>query len=153
MRLSTFSRKINETGVFRPQLTSLVDVMTILLVFLIKSFSVENNVFTPPSDIDLPLSTSVKPPQPRCALNITPKAILAEGKTIIALESLEDDSLMIEPLFVFLREKREICTVDSSASLLIQSDKDVQFFVLKKVMYTCSKAGIENFSVLVIREH
>jgi hypothetical protein len=42
-------------GTFRPQLTSLIDVMTILLVFLIKSFSVDGNLITPSDDLILPV--------------------------------------------------------------------------------------------------
>ncbi len=50
----------NEEAIFKPQLTSLIDVMTILLVFLIKSFSVSGNLVTPSKDLVLPTSDSKK---------------------------------------------------------------------------------------------
>lgn len=143
----------SKTGVFRPQLTSLVDVMTILLVFLIKSFSVENSLITPPTNLDLPVSTSEKLPQPRLSLSINPEAIMEDSTRLVTLREVEEsDSLMIEPLFAHIEANKERAMVDSVASVLIQCDKEVHFSVVKKVMFTCSRAGVEDFSVLVIRE-
>ncbi|MFP4014426.1 MAG: ExbD/TolR family protein [Chitinispirillaceae bacterium] len=143
----------NKAGVFRPQLTSLVDVMTILLVFLIKSFSVENSLVTPPTDLDLPISTSEKLPQPRLALSITREEIIEDSSRIVSLDEIEGrDSLLIEPLFAHIQKNKERCMIDTAASVLIQCDKEVDFSVVKKVMFTCSKAGVKDFSVLVIRE-
>lgn len=60
-------------GTVRPQLTSLVDVMTILLVFLIKSFSSEGSLVTPAADLVLPVSTSEETPRVRSSIEITKK--------------------------------------------------------------------------------
>ena len=65
-----------ENGSFRPQLTSLIDVMTILLVFLIKSFSVEGNLITPSADLVLPVSESKQVPTPVTTIELTKDAIL-----------------------------------------------------------------------------
>ena len=94
-------------GTFRPQLTSLVDVMTILLVFLIKSFSVEGNLVTPSTDLRLAVSTSEKPPRPRCTVEITRGAVMAEGQVLTTLEEVaSSDSLLIPPLFSWMRLQR-----------------------------------------------
>ena len=65
-----------DTGTFRPQLTSLVDVMAIILVFLIKTFSTEGNIITPSSDLELPVSTAIKQPTPRWSIEIARDFIL-----------------------------------------------------------------------------
>jgi biopolymer transport protein ExbD len=49
-------------AIIKPQLTSLIDVMTILLVFLLKSFSVEGNLISVSTDMNLAESTSRKAP-------------------------------------------------------------------------------------------
>jgi len=44
------------------------------------------------------------------------------------------------------------CMIDGSGSAVILCDKDVNFAVVKKVMSTCSKAGVVNYSILVLKE-
>jgi biopolymer transport protein ExbD len=140
-------------GVFRPQITSLVDVMTILLVFLIKNFSVDSDVVSPPSNVDLPLSTSQKPAQPRCAVTITKEEIIAGDRVVAKVADVErSDSLVIEPLRAMMAALLPGCMVDENGSVVILCDKDVNFAVVKKVMSTCSKAGVVNYSILVLKE-
>ncbi|MBN1578654.1 MAG: biopolymer transporter ExbD [Chitinispirillaceae bacterium] len=141
-------------GTFKPQLTSLVDVMTILLVFLIKSFSTEGQIVTQAKDLQLPISTSEKPPRPRCAVEITRKAVLADGQVIETLDKIAgSDSLLVPPLFSWMKLERAKCTdLLKPPEVMIQCDREVEFAIVKKVMFTCSKAGFIDFSVLVLQE-
>jgi biopolymer transport protein ExbD len=142
-----------EQATFRPQLTSLIDVMTILLVFLIKSFSVEGNLVTPSKDLELPFSTSSKPPTPQYTIDITKSAVIAEGTRIATLEQIgNSDSMLIEPLYEWMKNEYERLDSTGNAELLLQCDRDIIFSFVKKVMYSCSKAGFSEFSVLVIQE-
>ena len=140
-----------EDGTFRPQLTSLIDVMTILLVFLIKSFSVEGNIVTPSNDLELPLSISQKPPKPAASIEITTNSVMSGGKTIVSVESfVNSDSLLIPKLMEWMVFERNKSTDTlNTGEVLIQSDKELEFNVVKRVMYTCSRAGFSNFSILV----
>ncbi|MBN2035185.1 MAG: biopolymer transporter ExbD [Chitinispirillaceae bacterium] len=141
-----------ETGTFRPQLTSLVDVMAIILVFLIKTFSTEGNIITPSSDLELPVSTSAKQPSPRWSIEIARDHILSDGSLIASNRGYEkNDSLFIPELHQWLVNKRRLRN-DTTSKALIQCDKDVPYAIVKKVMYTCSRANFIDFSVLVIRE-
>ncbi len=141
-------------GTFRPQLTSLIDVMTILLVFLIKSFSVEGNLITPSDDLVLPVSTSDKPPKQQCTIEITNKAIIGDGEVIAKLDDIaQSDSLLIEPLFKWMKMKGAHCgDTTKGKELMIQCDRELPYSNVKRVMYSCSKAGYNRFSVLVIQE-
>ncbi len=94
------SRQTGGDGSFRPQLTSLIDVMTILLVFLIKSFSVEGNLVTPAPDLELPVSSSVETPKPLPSIEITRSAVMSEGEVIAPIsEFAVSDSLLVPPLY------------------------------------------------------
>ncbi|MDR0305541.1 MAG: biopolymer transporter ExbD [Chitinispirillales bacterium] len=151
--LSSRNKHKVDGGVFRPQITSLVDVMTILLFFLIKSFSVDSTVVTPPPNVELPLSTSEKGAQSRCAVTITKEEIIADDRVVANVADIErSDSLIIEPLHALMKHILPQCMVEESGSIVIVCDKDVNFAVVKKVMSTCSRAGISDFSILVIRE-
>ena len=155
MRLSkktSFGFGDADTGTFRPQLTSLVDVMAIILVFLIKTFSTEGNIVTPSSDLVLPVSTSAKKPDQRWSIEISREAIMSDGAYITSTGAYaKRDSLLIPELLSWLKNKRKFRD-DTTTQALIQCDKEVAYAVVKKVMYTCSKAKFTDFSVLVIQE-
>lgn len=141
-------------GTFRPQLTSLIDVMTILLVFLIKSFSVEGSIVTPAHECSLPVSTSTISPRMRCSVVLSPSALFLDGEMITSLKSLsQHDSLCVVPLLISLKSRyTKKPEQPKLPELMIQCDRNVAYAFLKKVMYTCSKAGFSDFSVLVLQE-
>lgn len=142
----------SDTGTFRPQLTSLVDVMAIILVFLIKTFSTEGNIITPSSDLELPVSTSTKKPTPQWSIEIARNSVMSEGTFIATTGAYaKKDSLLIPELLKWLENKRKLRS-DTTSQALIQCDKEVPYAIVKKVMYTCSKAKFIDFSVLVIQE-
>lgn len=143
-----------DAGEFRPQLTSLVDVMTILLVFLLKNLTVEGQIVTPADDLELPISTSEKPPKPMATLEITGTAVSSEGTVIAPIGSFaEQDTMLIGPLFNWVTmQKSRVADTAMARQMLIQADKSIPFNVVKRVMFTCSKAGVTDFSVLVLEQ-
>ncbi|MGM0462729.1 MAG: ExbD/TolR family protein [Fibrobacterota bacterium] len=153
LRLSTCSRNAQtdeELGAFRPQLTSLIDVMVILLVFLLKNFSVEGQLITPDPDISLPRSTMEEEILPALSIQIRPDMILVEQNPIISTEEVRRaNDMHIESL----KTELESYFADRpDHRVMIHGDRSVPFEIVRKVMYTCSQAGVENFSVLVERQ-
>ena len=140
--------------VFRPQMTSLIDILTLLLIFLIQSFSAEGNLITPSDDLQLPQSTAKETPRPMLMVEITNRAVLSEGNVIAAVDSVaRSASLSIEPLAQWLlMKKRAIVDTSRNIEVILQCDRDMPFKVVKKVMFTCSKAGFSDFSVLVVQK-
>lgn len=150
--LARIARRHNEEEetAFRPQLTSLIDVMTILLVFLLKNFSVEGELVTPSKDLQLPNSTIEKRAEPMFTVQISKNDLLINGKRCVTVSSFENaDSLMIEP---FYKEIQQYVNNSKSESVQIEADRELPFNVIKRVMFTCSKAGMKDFSVLVVKE-
>jgi biopolymer transport protein ExbD len=149
---TSFGLGRGDIGTFRPQLTSLVDVMAIILVFLIKTFSTEGNIITPSSDLELPVSTSTKKPTPQWSIEIARNSVMSEGTFIASTDAYaKKDSLLIPERLKWLENNRKLRS-DTTSQALIQCDKEVPYAIVKKVMYTCSKAKFIDFSVLVIQE-
>jgi biopolymer transport protein ExbD len=139
---------------FRPQLTSLIDVMTFLLVFLIKSFSVQGDVITPSTNLELPLSTSQKPPKTAASLEITKTGVIAEGQKLASIsDMLKADSLMVPGIYnwMYVQHAKYPDTMQTH-EVLIQADKEIEYAILKRVMYSCSKAGFTDFTILAIQK-
>lgn len=140
----------DRSSTFKPQLTSLVDVMTILLVFLIKSFSAEGNLITPSGDLKLPDSQSQECVRLINSIKITRGNLCTDEKVITEIETIEhSDSMMIPELYSVLSTDKKY---SGKNELMIESDRDTPFEIIKKVMYTCSQAGKTDFTILVLRE-
>lgn len=66
-------------------LTSLLDMFTIILIFLIVSFEAEDYDFKLNPDLTLPESTAQSVFKPAVNMSITPGAIIVEGKQVYTL--------------------------------------------------------------------
>lgn len=145
---------------FKPQLTSLVDVMTILLIYLLQSFSTEGDIVTVHKDLILPESSATKQPELKVTLMVNNKYILAEDAQVATVEEvLSNDDLVIPNLSGWLEKRRMATekiekystTTKFSGDITIQGDKRIRFRLLKKIMYTCGQQGYNNFSLAVRR--
>jgi len=147
-----------EVKAVKPQMTSLIDIMTILLVFLLKSFSAEGEIITPAEGLVLPESTAKKKPELALRISLTQKQLLVEGIPFASIkEIMERQGLVITELEVFLRDRRTATEkiaegsteVEFKGEVLIEADRKIQFKVIQKIMYTCGITGFSNFSLLV----
>jgi biopolymer transport protein ExbD len=139
---------------FKPQMTSLIDILTLLLVFLIQSFSAEGNLVTPSKDLQLPLSSSKKAPRPSPMLELTSSGVVADGRLLAANQSFAaTPDFLVKNVYGWLVEqKAKIGSAAQRRQIILQCDKELEFNIVKRIMFTCSKAGFTDFSVLVIEE-
>ncbi len=152
------TRGKNEIKSFKPQLTSLIDVMTILLIYLLKSFSSEGEIVTVQKDLQLPESSAQKRPELNVTITVNTSFIMVENRKIADVQQvLSSDEMIIPELNDWLRSRREATELISQYSntttfkgdVTIQGDKRIRFRLLKKIMYTCGQQGYNNFSLAV----
>ena len=70
---------------FKIQITSMVDMFVILLVFLLKSYSTSPVQISASKDLTLPVSTSLKDPVDVLQLMVSKGGIFVENKKVVAL--------------------------------------------------------------------
>jgi len=135
----------------KPQLTSLVDVLTVLLIFLIRSFSAEASLVSPVSTVSLPVSSCDKVARMMTSIEITPDAVQVNGTHVASLSSVtgSGNPMQIGPLYEKLTKDNLLA---AESEVMIQADKSIEFEIIKKVMFTCSKAGAKDYTVLVVNE-
>jgi biopolymer transport protein ExbD len=142
----------------KPQITSLVDIMTVLCMFMLQSFSGENQIITETKDLVLPESSAQKKPALMVTLKVNNREIVAEEKTVADVDAvLASDDLIIPGLYDWLGSRRAATEKISQYSIKtkfkgdinIQADKRIRFRLLKKIMYTCGQQGFNNFSLAV----
>ncbi len=146
---------------FTLRLTSMIDMFTILLVFLLKSFSAEGQIMTVAKDLRLPESTAQKPPETASVIVVTRDWILLDGNKVTRTQDVAAaKSVLIKPLHDRLVQLRRLTEKIASLSpdmqftgnIAIQGDKAIPFEVLKKIMYTCGSVGYNNMLLAVTRK-
>jgi biopolymer transport protein ExbD len=154
-------RRIRIRSVHTPlRLTSMMDILTVLLLFLLKSFVVEGEVINPVPGVELPESSSDTTPSASLVVAIFDDSIMMDGEVVASVSSaVATNDLLIESLAARLTDARQ--TVENIArrrgstetflgKVAIQGDRDIDFAILQRVMYTCNQAGYENLSLAVI---
>ena len=156
-RIKRMSR--NRVKITKMNLTSLMDVFTILVFFLlVNSGSVE--VVEAPKDVKLPESVVESKPRETVVISISAEEILVQGKLVAYVEDiLNDKENVVAPINARLAELKESVigintkTVAGSQEVTILADRSVPFSVVKTVMSTCTAEGYENVSLAVIQKN
>ena len=155
-RIKRMSR--NRLKITKMNLTSLMDVFTILVFFLlVNSGSVE--VVEAPKDVKLPESRVESKPRETVVISISAEEVLVQGKLVAFVEDiLNNKENAIDPINARLAELKESVigintkTVAASQEVTILADRSVPFTVVKTVMSTCTAEGYENVSLAVIQK-
>jgi biopolymer transport protein ExbD len=121
---------------FDLQLTSMMDILVIILVFLLKSYSTSTNSFSTVPGMQLPLSKTAELPSDSLHLIVTPEAITFENARVVEFvqsadalaggnarydfkpEDLDENGMRVTQLYEALnraREKAELLRAKSPA--------------------------------------
>ena len=148
----------NRMKITKMNLTSLMDVFTILVFFLlVNSGSVE--VLDTPKEVTLPESRVETKPRETVVIFISPEEVLVQGQLVALVdEILANKSSALEPIAARLAELKEnvigtnTLTVSTSQEVTILADRSVPFTVIKTIMSTCTGEGFENVSLAVTQK-
>ena len=143
-------------------LTSMMDILTTLLFFVLKSYVSGAEVTVPPPGVTLPRSTVSADMHTSVVVANDHDAIMMDGERVSTVhEVLASDELMIAPLAKRLTvsraqmddlalrkgEKREVARLAT-----IQGDAGIEFRVLQKVMYTLDRNGFPDIALAVLKK-
>ncbi len=138
-------------------LTSMMDMFTIILVFLLKTYALEGQLIQPSDSLTLPKSTIKTPPESALDLVVSQNAILLNNKKVTGYNQLVTQPGFIVPslqqalLFHALeaRKMEEQFGVPFSGKVTIQGDLNIEFKELVKVMATCGASEFPNMRLVV----
>ena len=155
-RLKRMSRNRGKIG--KMNLTSLMDVFTILVFFLlVNSGSVE--VLDAPKEVTLPESRVETKPRETVIILISPDEVLVQGKSVSLvadiLAGVPSNTDGIKNRLAELKENiigTNTRVVASAQEVTILADKSVPFIVIKEIMSTCTGEGYENVSLAVTKK-
>lgn len=143
-------------------LTSMMDILTTLLFFVLKSYVSGGEVTVPPPGVTLPRSTVNADMNTSVVVAIDHDAIMMDGERVATVsDAVASDELMIAPLAKRLAEAR--AQMDDLALrkgekrqatrlATIQGDAGIEFRVLQKVMYTLDRNGFPDIALAVLKK-
>jgi biopolymer transport protein ExbD len=148
----------NRGKISKMNLTSLMDVFTILVFFLlVNSGSVE--ILDAPKEVTLPESRVETKPRETVVIFVSQEQVLVQGEAVALVEDiLNGVPEAVNPITWRLAELKEsvvgpsTLAVADSLEVTILADKSVPFTVIRQIMSTCTGEGYEDVSLAVIQK-
>jgi len=155
-RMRRMSR--NRAKIAALNLTSLMDVFTILVFFLLVN-SASTEVLETPKQLTLPASVVEEKPRETVVIFVSATEVTVQGERVALVEDiLAAGGQNVAAIGERLSQVGESMiglnsrTVANSREVTILADKSVPFNVIKKVMSTCTSHGFERISLAVIQK-
>jgi biopolymer transport protein ExbD len=143
-------------------LTSMVDMFTLILVFLLISYSTGGQLMYMVRDILMPESTSKEQLDLTVEVGVAQDKVYVDG--VLVMDSLKDwyakKELLIPALYEQLKLRAEELKkkaensplVNFTGKVTIQADRQIPFYVIKKILFTVDRADFPNMSLAVFQK-
>lgn len=160
-------------------MTAMVDMFTVLCVFLLQNYATTNQVLPMPDKVDLPSAHEVKELKPSNVVVVSPEEgvvinniKVADFRTVkeqedwliktlqeVLQKNIQDGEAKKQSLGSQLRDAvneakqiQKAPEIDDFRKLTIQADRNVDFLTIKKVMYTVTEAGVQEINFAVMKK-
>lgn len=148
-------------------LTAMVDMFTVLAVFLLQNYNTTGEILYIPKEVTLPKANRVIDLKPSLVVTISPKELLIDNTRVASFEEVRDSKSWVIPSLrdqarIFLEKAKadqeaklqsklskvvsktlgdEPVDLNAWKKVTIQADKTIDFLTLKKIMYSVYEAG------------
>jgi len=153
-RMKRMSRQGSQIA--KLNLTSLIDVFTILVFFLLVHFG-SPEVLETPKEVLLPESVVEAKPRETVVIFIGKEDVVVQGQPVVSVAAIEGaeegDIVPIVERLQSLDESvigRSTQLVADTKEVTILADRSVPFNVIKRVMSTCTSGGYDRISLAVM---
>jgi biopolymer transport protein ExbD len=157
-------------------LTAMVDMFTVLTVFLLQNYKSTGEVLFIPKEVQLPSAGETKELTPAHVVTISNQFVFLDQEIVLDFKDVKNQKdWMVRPLYQKLidaiqkselankealktqmkkvvgNQKKPEKEVNQFRRVTVQADKKIDFLTIKKIMYTVTEAGAEeiNFAVIV----
>jgi biopolymer transport protein ExbD len=133
------------------QLTSLLDMFTIILVFLLESFQSEDQEFVLHAGLELPASSARNPFKKAVNIAVSPDSVFVDG---VAVAPLGPDPTATDEIEAVTEAVRAswVAKDDGSGEEMVatlQADEGLPYETLDRVMRSAARAGCARFRLVV----
>ena len=166
MRKRRFKRKNRKSGDMTLQITSMADIFTVLLVFLLKSFATGSMNITPPKGLILPEAQASLANIEALKVEILKDAVMIGDKLAVELVDFKfprvdrgknGTSRVLTRTFDKAR-KRQIFIAKMNSSvkidpkIVIVADQETPYSIIKRVLASAAVNGYVDFKLAVVKK-
>lgn len=155
-------RRKRGDGIVKLNITSMIDMFTLMVVFLLKNYSSQGQLVTPATGLLLPTSSVEKNASEALSVKVSKNTIMVENDIIIDEQMyrklITQQEFMIDPLYKVLnkhceeaKKSAKMFKTEFSGKISIQGDIEIPYNILTRVMYTCGQAGYPMMNLVVYR--
>lgn len=151
-------------------ITAMMDMMSILLVFMLKQFAAEQANMTMNDSLQLPKSNTPVKLQPSVNVTVTTQSIIIEGEPVVAVRGGAVDpsskpegpnGYRIAPVVDTLQKhanrlkKLEVLTGGRQhfdGTMLLLVDRSIPYRLVTEVLYSAGQAEFRNYRLVVLQK-
>jgi biopolymer transport protein ExbD len=166
VRLETAAAKLSKAGrksVYEAlNLVAYIDMMTMLVIFLLMSFSASGEILFVQKNIVLPEAQNWTELERAPVVAISKDVVTLDGKQVATMDELMQDTNAggdyklseLHDTLVTLKNNYKLLhpSEEFNGIAIIQSDRQVEFKALRKVMYSVQVAGYNNVNFAVAQK-
>jgi biopolymer transport protein ExbD len=148
----------NKAKIPKINLTSLMDVFTILVFFLLVN-SGQSELLEAPKHVTLPVSVVESKPRETVVILISPTEVVVQGQRVMSLEEVvATGAPYLEPISVRLAALKEHVigrstqVAAASQEITVLADKSIPFEIIERVLSTCTSQGYTRVSLAVTQK-
>jgi biopolymer transport protein ExbD len=169
--LTRFKNELESGGdVNHLNITAMMDMMSILLVFLLKQFAAEQASLNLSDSLQLPRSSSPLKPIPSVNVTVTTNAIIIEGTPVVSVRAGAVDpaskrdgvsGYYITPVVDTLQKhatrlkKLEAMSGGKQkfdGTMLLLVDRSIPYRLVTEVLYSSGQAEFKNYRLVVLQK-
>ena len=157
MRKSRYQVPIKKNQTFALNITSMTDMFTILLVFLLQTFAANDVQIDPIDGVRLPSSITDRNPINGVKVSVSGKELKFDQKVVALVKDQQIEASAIDPhdlnfIKPLFDELKKLNTSNEAlaktGNILLQADQELPYATLRKIMYTASMAGFPNLKLV-----
>lgn len=142
-------------------LTSLIDVFSVIILFLVSTFSATGEILLVNEDITLPMAQHGYQLKRSPIVTVMEKGVILEGAGVgdnaNIEDKIEDTDWELPQLKAKLRTFKEFFEASNAGipfpgQVIIQADKELDFLYIKRAMFTLVQEGYTNIDLVVSGE-
>ena len=139
-------------------LVAYIDMMTMLVIFLLMSFSATGEILFVQKNIVLPEAQNWSELERAPVIAVSADVVTLNGQQMATMDQLNQDAANgdykiteLHDVLVTLKNNYKLLhpSEDFNGLAIIQSDKNVEFKALRKIMFTAQVAGYNNVNFAV----
>ena len=155
-------------------ITSLMDAMTIILCFLLKSYQADDIHVAGADELSLPASSALPTVKTAVQIVLTRTGLLVDGDLVATvveeddgdgsptwfIDPAEGDGELIRPLHIRLADRRAEVThlqdlveddVDFEGRVLLEVDREMPYQLVRQALFTAGQAGFGKIQFVVVK--